>query len=268
MNTYILHSLDESIANKLSENWLKHNTHIRFQSNKNLDLSTLRQQYKVDINLIPKNFNPKKIELFISDMDSTLINIECVDEIADFANVKPQVAEITELAMQGKLDFSTSLKQRVALLKNLPIKILEKVFNERLQINGGGEKLIKFLNKKNIKTVLVSGGFTFFVNKLKQKLNLTTVLANELEVNNNLLTGRIIGDIVDAQAKADCLKNLCEKYQISLKNTIAIGDGANDLLMMKIAGLSIAYHAKTIVKNQTDIVIDYGDLSLVLDLLS
>jgi phosphoserine phosphatase len=267
---YILHSSNESLANQIFglAQWTKNKAHIVATIDKDLDLMSLRQAFKVDINKLPQNFSFKKMGLFISDMDSTLINIECIDEIADFANLKKAVSQITEAAMQGKLDFSQSLHQRVALLKDLPLDTLQKVFDKRLQVNDGGEDLIKTLKQKKIKTALVSGGFTFFVDKLKQKLLLDDVLANKLEIVNDKLTGRVTGKVIDAQAKADFLKQLCQKYQINIKNTIAIGDGANDLLMMERAGLSIAYHAKESVKQKADIVIDYGGLDTVLDFFS
>jgi phosphoserine phosphatase len=267
---YILHSSNESLANQIFglAQWTKNKAHIVATIDKDLDLMSLRQTLKVDINKLPQNFSFEKTGLFISDMDSTLINIECIDEIADFANLKKAVSQITEAAMQGKLDFSQSLHQRVALLKDLPLDTLQKVFDKRLQVNDGGEDLIKTLKQKKIKIALVSGGFTFFVDKLKQKLLLDDVLANKLEIVNDKLTGQVTGKVIDAQAKADFLKQLCQKYQINIKNTIAIGDGANDLLMMERAGLSIAYHAKESVKQKADIVIDYGGLDTVLDFFS
>jgi phosphoserine phosphatase len=265
--SYILHSLNENLANQIFGlgQWVKNRKHIVSTIDKDLNLMSLRQTHKVDINKVPQDFSFEKASLFISDMDSTLINIECIDEIADFANLKQAVSQITEAAMQGKLDFSQSLHQRVALLKGLSLDTLQKVFDERLQVNQGGEYLIEILKQKKIKTALVSGGFTFFVDKLQQKLLLDDVLANQLEVANDKLTGQVAGSVIDAQAKADFLKQLCQKYQINIKNTIAIGDGANDLLMMAEAGLSIAYHAKESVKQKTDIVIDYGGLDTVLD---
>lgn len=270
LNINILHSLDEAIANKVfgKNNWQKNSHCISSTQNKTLDLENIRKSFKVDINKLPQNFCYEKVGLFISDMDSTLINIECIDEIADFASLKKEVSEITELAMQGKLDFEQSLYQRVSLLKNLPTTVLDKVFNEKLKINQGGEVLIQFLKQKKIKTALVSGGFTFFVDKLQQQLALDDVLANELNIQNQQLTGTVKGAVIDAQAKADFLNSLCQKYQINPKNTIAIGDGGNDLLMMAEAGLSIAFHAKEVVRKRADIVIDFGGLDIVRDLFT
>lgn len=265
---YILHSLDESIANKVfgNNNWQKNSHCISSIQDKSLNLEAVRKTFKIDINRLPQDFSYEKVGLFISDMDSTLINIECIDEIADFANLKQKVSEITESAMQGKLDFKQSLYKRVSLLKNLPIQVLQEVFETRLQVNSGGEHLIQFLKQKKIKIALVSGGFTFFVNKLQQQLALDTVLANELEIKDKKLTGKVTGAVIDAQAKADFLKSLCQKHQLNLKNTIAIGDGVNDLLMMEEAGLSIAFHAKEAVRKKCDIVIDFGRLDTVIDL--
>jgi phosphoserine phosphatase len=231
------------------------------------DLKTLRAEYQFDINILPQGFDTNACRLLVTDMDSTLINIECVDEIADFINVKPQVAEITEAAMRGEIDFETSLRKRVSLLKGLDVTALERVYLERLQLNPGAEKMIKGLQQRGIKTALVSGGFTFFTERLKQRLGLDFTMANVLGEHNGKLTGEVVGDVCGAQAKADFLLTHCTKLAISPQQVVAMGDGANDLLMMNEAGLSVAYHAKPTVQEQASTVLNYCGLEGVLGLL-
>jgi len=230
-------------------------------------LAQLRSGHDVDINVVPEGFVPANTKLFVTDMDSTLINIECIDEIADFINVKPQVSAITESAMRGEIDFETSLRQRVSLLKGLEVSALERVYEERLQLNPGAELMIKALQKQGIKTALVSGGFTFFTERLKQRLGLDYTLANVLAEENGKLTGEVVGDICGAQSKADFLLAQCEALNIAPAQVVSIGDGANDLLMMKEAGLSIAYHAKPTVQEQADTSINHSGLEAVIGLL-
>jgi len=231
------------------------------------DLATLKSSYNFDINQLPADFEPTSAKLLVTDMDSTLINIECVDEIADFINVKPQVSEITEAAMRGEIDFETSLRQRVALLKGLDVSALERVYEERLKLNPGAEMMLQALQQQNIKTALVSGGFTFFTERLKKRLGLDFTMANVLAEHNGKLTGEVEGDICGAQAKADFLLSHCDKLDISPSQVIAMGDGANDLLMMDEAGLSIAYHAKPKVQQQANVALNYCGLEGVLGFL-
>lgn len=230
-------------------------------------VAALRQQYSFDINVVPEKFDPQQAKLLVTDMDSTLISIECVDEIADFINAKPQVSAITEAAMRGEIDFETSLRQRVALLKGLNVSVLEQVFEQRLRLNPGAEIMLAGLKQRGIKTALVSGGFTFFTERLKQQLGLDYTLANVLEERDGKLTGEVQGQICGAQAKADFLVQQCQSLDISPLQTIAMGDGANDLLMMKEAGLSIAYHAKPTVQDQAQTALNYCGLEGVLGLL-
>ena len=230
-------------------------------------LDTLRTELSIDINQLPDNFDARSIRLLITDMDSTLINIECVDEIADFVGVKPQVAAITEAAMRGEIDFAVSLTQRVALLDGLDVSALERVYNERLQLNPGAEDLITGLKTRGIKAALVSGGFTFFTERLKSRLNLDYTLANVLSVNNNKLGGSVKGDIVGAEAKQTYLLQLCKELNIKPEQAIAMGDGANDLQMLNLAGLGVAYHAKPTVRAKADVSIQYRGLDAVLDFL-
>ena len=270
MKTVILHSQDLAIAKLVSKKVdavIQHKrTHFRFTTNKIIDLDALREVFKLDFNFVPESFSPNKTALLVSDMDSTLINIECIDEIADFANLKPQVAKITELAMQGKLDFDASLAQRVALLKGLDVSVLEKVYTNKLQVNSGGKELIDFLKRKHIKSAVVSGGFTYFTDRLTKDIGLDYSRANILEVENGCLTGLTQGSIINAKAKADFVHELCQLHTFEATQVIVVGDGANDLEMMKVAGLSVAYHAKSIVAKQADISINIGGLDKIIDL--
>ncbi|RUM92335.1 MAG: phosphoserine phosphatase SerB [Thiomicrospira sp.] len=231
-------------------------------------IAELSEKLSIDMNILPEHFNAGDIKLLISDMDSTLIGIECVDEIADMMELKPQVSEITEAAMRGELNFESSLTKRVALLKGLNTSALQKVFDERLFLNPGAETWIAGLKEKNIAFALVSGGFTFFTDRLKKQLELDYARANILDEAEGCLTGKIQGDIVGAEAKAAFLQEICNELGISLNQTVAIGDGANDLLMMNEAGLSIAYHAKPKVQAQSDVAINRGGLDKVLDFLA
>ena len=230
-------------------------------------LGSLRTDYNFDINVLPDDFNPMATKLLVTDMDSTLINIECVDEIADFINVKPQVAAITEAAMRGEIDFETSLRQRVSLLKGLEVSALDRVYEERLRLNPGAEIMISRLKQQGIKIALVSGGFTFFTERLKKRLDLDFTMANVLGEYNGFLTGEVEGDVCGAKAKADFLLKHCEMLNISPAHVVAMGDGANDLLMMDEAGLSIAYHAKPTVQEQATSTLNYSGLEGVLGLL-
>jgi phosphoserine phosphatase len=224
--------------------------------------------HTTDLGFLPKHFNPSQIKVLAMDMDSTVINIECIDEIADAVGKKKEVSEITEAAMRGEIkDFSESLRRRVALLEGASEKALEKVFNERLKLNKGAKELIAKAHKKNIYTLLVSGGFTFFTEKLKDQLQISETHANQLEVIDGKLTGKVIGNIVDGAAKAAYVEACCLRLGSNKHAAVTMGDGSNDLLMMHGSGLSIGYKAKPIVKDQADIAFDHVDLDSWLDLL-
>ncbi|MBI1195427.1 MAG: phosphoserine phosphatase SerB [Gammaproteobacteria bacterium] len=231
------------------------------------DLALFRQGVAVDINRLPASFSVGRTRLVVSDMDSTLIGIECIDEIADYLSIKPQVAAITESAMRGEIDFETSLRRRVALLAGLEAETLERVYEERLFLNPGAEALLDGLRLRGIRFALVSGGFTFFTDRLKARLGLDYTLANTLEIREGRLTGKVEGDIVGAQAKADLLDRLCDELEISHGQTVAMGDGANDLVMMGRAGLSVAYHAKPAVQERASCALNHGGLDSVLHLI-
>ena len=203
------------------------------------------------------------------DMDSTLINIECIDEIADAVGRKAEVAAITEAAMRGEItDFKDSLRRRVALLKGVPAEALQAVYDERLKVNPGAPELIDAAKAAGLQTLLVSGGFTFFADRVQARLGMHEAHSNTLEVEGGLLTGRVLGDIVDGEAKKQHLLNLCARIGCTPSQAIAVGDGANDLPMMGVAGLSVAYHAKPKVREHAMVAINEGGLDRVLTLMA
>ena len=208
--------------------------------------------------------------LIAFDMDSTLINIECIDEIADAAGLKAEVAAITEAAMRGEItDFKDSLRRRVALLKGVPVGALDEVLRTRLQLNPGARELLAACKAAGLKSLLVSGGFTYFADWVCQALGIDYARSNVLEVDNGLLTGRVVeqhwGDICDGEEKRRMLTQTCLALGLELHQTIAVGDGANDLPMMGISGLSVAYHAKPKVRAQAKVSIESGGLDRLLE---
>jgi len=224
-----------------------------------------------------KGFTPplklSDFKLIAFDMDSTLINIECIDEIADAAGRKAEVAAITEAAMRGEIaDYKDSLRRRVALLKGVTVAHMEEVLNHRLQLNPGAENLVKACQAADMKVLLVSGGFTFFTDHVKDRLNINWTRSNVLEVVNGELTGRMVdqdwGDICDGEEKRKMLLQTCTQMGIVPSQAIAMGDGANDLPMMGVAGLSVAYHAKPKVREQAMVAIEDGGLDRLLEVFN
>lgn len=209
-----------------------------------------------------------EFKLVAMDMDSTLITIECIDEIADMQGLKPQVAAITEAAMRGELDFAASLKQRVALLEGLDASALQRVYDERLKLSPGAEAMLAAVQKAGLKTLLVSGGFTFFTERLKERLGLDYTHANALEIVDGKLTGKVLGGIVDAEEKQRTVERVCAEMGITPSQAIVMGDGANDLKMMGIAGLSVAFRAKPVVRSQADVALNFVGLDGLLNVLS
>ena len=198
------------------------------------------------------------------DMDSTLINIECIDEIADYCGKKAEVAAITEAAMRGEItDFSDSLRRRVALLKDLPITALQAVLDERLQLNPGAQTLVQAAHASGLQSLLVSGGFTFFTDAMHAKLALTHSRSNVLNHANGVLDGTVQAPIVDANAKRDSVQALCASLNVPTSRAIVMGDGSNDLAMMGVSGLSVAYHAKPAVQAKAMCAIQFGGLDTV-----
>jgi len=222
----------------------------------------------IDCALVPDAQRLSHFGLAVMDMDSTLISIECIDEIADMMGIKPQIAEITEAAMRGELDFAASLRKRVSLLKGLPESALQRVIDERLQLNPGAHEWIAACKANNIKTMVVSGGFTLFAKHTQSLLGLDYAVANTLEIIDGKLTGHILGDIVDANRKAHELEKLRDALGLTVSQTIAIGDGANDLNMMTTAAVGVAYHAKPVVQAQASYALNFVGLDGIANLFT
>jgi phosphoserine phosphatase len=222
---------------------------------------------QLDSAWIPFARNAADIRVAAFDMDSTLITIECIDEIADYAGVKPEVAAITAAAMRGEItDYRESLRQRVALLAGLPAAVLEDVYRDRLRYTHGAQALVRSLKKKGVHLLLVSGGFTFFTDRLVADLGFDAARSNILEIREGRLTGQLVGPIVDARVKADTLKEFSD-LKVARPSTdvaIAVGDGANDLAMMDVAALSFAHHAKPAVQARATHAINHSGLDTLL----
>ena len=263
-----LHSLSAQLSNGTyhSERW---------ECNQDLGVSqreslrAIASQYKTDLCFLNAGLVPQDIRILAMDMDSTLINIECIDEIADFTGKKSAVAEITEATMRGEIkDFKESLRRRVALLEGVHADALEAVYRERLRPNPGALELLAGVHERGLYTLLVSGGFTFFTEKLRQRLGFKQTQANTLEIIDGKLTGKVLGDIVDGAAKAAYLDEACRILGCSKVNAITMGDGANDLIMMNGSGISVAYQAKPVVKEKADAAFDHVGLDAALLLIS
>ena len=224
------------------------------------------------VNIATPDLKLSDFKLIAFDMDSTLINIECVDEIADAVGRKAEVAAITEAAMRGEItDFKDSLRRRVALLQGVRVEDMETVYRERLKLNPGAAELLHACKAAGMKVLLVSGGFTFFADRVAAELGIDYLRANVLEIEHGLLTGKLVdqpwGDICDGEEKRKTLLETCSQLGISPLQAIAMGDGANDLPMMGVAGLSVAYHAKPAVRAQAMVQINTGGLDRLLELL-
>ena len=199
-------------------------------------------------------------------MDSTIIPVECIDELADFAEVKPQVSEITERAMRGELDFEQAIDARVALLKGLAETALEDCYLERVSLNPGAKTLVQTMNAQGAFTALVSGGFTYFTSRVAKEAGFAVNQANTLNIENGAMLGTVARPILGQQAKLEALTRFIAEQSISMADVIAVGDGANDLAMIDAAGLGIAFHAKPTLKNAADAILDYSDLDALLAL--
>ena len=231
------------------------------------DLDVYCGTHALDYAFVEPNRQLRDFGLVAMDMDSTLITIECIDEIADFCGLKAEVAAITEASMRGEIkDFNESLVRRVALLTGLDAGALERVYADRLRLSPGAEQMLNGVKAAGLKTLLVSGGFTFFTEKLKARLGLDFTRANTLEIVDGKLTGLVTGEIVNAEVKARTLRETCATLGIEPSRAIAMGDGSNDLKMMAEAGLSVAFRAKPVVREAASVAFNHVGLDGVLRL--
>ena len=205
---------------------------------------------RLDHAWVPEERRFADLKLLALDMDSTLITIECIDELGSYCHKKNEIAAITEQAMRGEIDYPESLRRRVALLAGLGEDALQDVYDEKLRLSPGAEDLVAHCKRHGVKLLLVSGGFTFFTSRLQERLQLDETLSNVLEIDGGKLTGRVLGGIVDAEAKAAKFRQMARRLGATRDQTVAIGDGANDLNMMAEAGVSVAYRAKAVVRAQ------------------
>jgi len=216
----------------------------------------------LDFNIVPAEGRRKR--LLIADMDSTIIGCECIDELADMAGIKPKVAAITERAMRGELDFSAALRERVALLKGLPLEAVARVYAERVRLNKGARALTATMRANGAHTLLVSGGFTYFTSRVGQDAGFEHNQGNRLLDDGKTLTGLVDEPILGREAKLQALEDAVARYGLSFADTLAVGDGANDLDMIRRAGLGVAYHAKPLVAAAAETAIAHGDLTALL----
>jgi phosphoserine phosphatase len=216
------------------------------------------------VDIIPHSPGPREKRLLVADMDSTMIGQECIDELADYAGVKPEVADITERAMQGDLDFAGALQERVALLKGLDEKVIEQCLAERIRPNPGAATLVRTMRARGAKTILVSGGFTAFVAPIAEQIGFERFEANVLGVRDGKLTGTTEGRIVDSTIKHDVLSAARDELGLAVEDTMAIGDGANDILLIEEAGLGIAYRGKPALATVADALLDHHGLDALL----
>ncbi len=241
---------------------------IKFEASE-IDLPVIEQhirqkfeQYPIDIAIRP--FDGLKKKLLVADMDSTIIQQECIGQIADFAGLRERVSVITERAMNGELNFDSALKERVALLKGLDENTLQQVIEKNLELTPGAKTLVQTMSKNGAYTALVSGGFTYFTSRIADMVGFHTNRANTLEIENGSLTGNVIEPILGKEAKLSSLNEFAKANDLQIDETLAVGDGANDLAMIEAAGLGVAFHAKPVVAEKADAQINYGDLTALL----
>ncbi len=223
---------------------------------------------KLDFGFVPEDRKLSDFKLLVMDMDSTLITMETIDELADMVSIKAEVAAITERAMRGEIEYDQSLRERLALLKGLDQSALQRVYDERLKFSPGAERMLDKVRAAGIKTLLVSGGFTYMTDRLKTRVQLDYTHSNVLEISNGKLTGKVLGEIVNADAKLAALKRIAGEIDASPAQIAGVGDGANDLKFLAACGVSVAYHAKPVVREQTSYAINHAGLDAMLCLLS
>ena len=226
------------------------------------------EKAKLDFAFVPENIKLADFGLMVMDMDSTLIAIECIDELADIRGIKAEVSQITASSVRGEIEFTDSVRRRVALLAGLDESALQKVYDERLQLSPGAEKMLARLKAAGVKTLLITSGFTFFAERLKDRLKLDYTYSNALEIINGKLSGKLAEKIIDADTKAVKVEEIRKQLELKKEQVIALGDGANDLKMMAQAGVSIAYHAQPIVRRQTTYMINHVGLDGVTNLFA
>ncbi|WP_297694072.1 phosphoserine phosphatase SerB [Phenylobacterium sp.] len=216
------------------------------------------------IDVCVQPWNGRRKRLLVADMDSTIINVECLDELADFAGLKPHIAAITERAMRGELEFETALRERVALLRGLPVSALQRTFDERVRLNPGARTLVRTMAAGGARCVLVSGGFSFFTGRVAAAAGFHAERANVLIEESGTLAGLVAEPILGREAKLQTLLQEAEALDLALSEILAVGDGANDLAMIEVAGLGVAYRAKPIVAAQANARVDHADLTALL----
>ena len=233
---------------------------------KNEGIAALCEARRIDHAWMDEGRRFADLRLLAMDMDSTLITIECIDELGDLAGKKAEIAALTEQAMRGEIEYRDSLRRRVKSLAGLPASSLQEIYDQRLKLTPGAEALVSACQRHGVQLLLVSGGFTFFTERLKQRLGLHHTISNVLEVKGGKLTGALLGDIVDADAKAAKFRAVLKSLKATREQTVAIGDGANDLKMMAEAGLSVAFRAKPVVRAQASCALNWSGLDAVVNL--
>ncbi len=266
--TFLLENIARATGAERIEPRPPQSTHFHgaCRTNEFEQLLPLIEAEKLDWAFVASDTKLSDFGLICFDMDSTLITIECIDELADFAGKKAEVSAVTEAAMRGEIDYRESLRRRLALMAGLDARVLARVFGERLLLSPGARELLDACQRAGLRTAILSGGFTYFTERLRIELGFDFATSNELEISGGKLTGRVVGDIIDANAKAQHLARLRDQLGLRKEQVIAVGDGANDLLMMAEAGLSVAYHAKPATRAKADISINFGGLDSLLAL--
>ena len=266
--TFLLENIARATGAERIEPRPPQSTHFHgaCRTNEFEQLLPLIEAEKLDWAFVASDKKLSDFGLICFDMDSTLITIECIDELADFAGKKAEVSAVTEAAMRGEIDYRESLRRRLALMAGLDARVLARVFGERLLLSPGARELLDACQQAGLRTAILSGGFTYFTERLRIELGFDFATSNELEISGGKLTGRVVGDIIDANAKAQHLARVRDELGLRKEQVIAVGDGANDLLMMAEAGLSVAYHAKPATRAKADISINFGGLDSLLAL--